>query len=67
MGRRRAIRARAAGLAAAAWLLGAWAVLGPAPAGADSLELAVKATYLYKLAPFVSWPALATAPPTRRW
>ena len=34
------------------------------PARADSLELAVKATYLYKLAPFVSWPALANAPPT---
>jgi hypothetical protein len=25
-------------------------------AGGDDLELAVKATYLYKLAPFVSWP-----------
>lgn len=37
---------------------------GSALAGADSLELAVKATYLYKLAPFVSWPALANAPPT---
>jgi hypothetical protein len=37
-------------------------VLAPAaPAGARSstLELAVKATYLYKLAPFVTWPASA--------
>ncbi|MGZ6039208.1 MAG: YfiR family protein, partial [Phenylobacterium sp.] len=37
-------------------------VLGPVLLGAGSasaetsLELAVKATYLYKLAPFVSWP-----------
>jgi hypothetical protein len=35
-----------------------------APARAQSLELAVKATYLYKLAPFVSWPAAAYATPT---
>jgi len=34
-----------------------------APAGADNLELAVKATYLYKLAPFVSWPPSAWAAP----
>lgn len=40
-----------------------WALIGllllPASARAQSsaLELAVKATYLYKLAPFVSWPA----------
>ena len=38
--------------AAALWLL------GPPSARADpSLEYAVKATYLYKLAPFVAWPA----------
>jgi hypothetical protein len=65
MGRRRAMPARGAALAAAfVWLLGASALLSPGPARADSLELAVKATYLYKLAPFVSWPALANAPPT---
>jgi hypothetical protein len=57
MGRRRAMPTRRAGLATAfVGLLGAWALLGLAPARADSLELAVKATYLYKLAPFVSWP-----------
>jgi len=33
-------------------------------ARADNLELAVKATYLYKLAPFVSWPAQAMGGPT---
>jgi hypothetical protein len=47
----------------AVWLAAALALLGAAPARADSLELAVKATYLYKLAPFVSWPSLANAPP----
>ena len=41
------------------------ACLGAGPAAADntSLELAVKATYLYKLAPFVSWPERAYAGP----
>lgn len=42
------------------------AVLGEAPpAGAEGneLELAVKATYLYKLAPFVSWPASVYSAP----
>jgi hypothetical protein len=35
----------------------------PVAAGGDAaLELAVKATYLYKLAPFVSWPAAAYPP-----
>jgi hypothetical protein len=49
------MRVMAAGLA----ILG----LGAAPACAQSLELAVKATYLYKLAPFVSWPAQAYGGP----
>ncbi|HEY3949572.1 YfiR family protein [Phenylobacterium sp.] len=37
----------------------------PATASVDSenLELAVKATYLYKLAPFVSWPQASWAAP----
>jgi hypothetical protein len=34
-----------------------------AHAQADSLETAVKATYLYKFAPFVEWPATAFASP----
>jgi hypothetical protein len=55
-------RARAARWAAWAAVL---AAIGGAasPAGADNLELAVKATYLYKLAPFVSWPAAAWPAP----
>ncbi len=32
------------------------ALPGPAQAAADTLEYAVKATYLYKLAAFVAWP-----------
>jgi hypothetical protein len=36
---------------------------GAARAQGSELELAVKATYLYKLAPFVSWPAAAYAAP----
>jgi hypothetical protein len=36
---------------------------GAGQAWAESLELAVKATYLYKLAPFVSWPAQAFGAP----
>ena len=32
---------------------------GAMPAQAQNLELAVKATYLYKFAPFVEWPASA--------
>jgi hypothetical protein len=55
MPERRAMRARYCALTAA--LTGA--LSGAAPAHAQSLELAVKATYLYKLAPFVSWPAAA--------
>jgi YfiR/HmsC-like len=50
-------RARLAGLAILS-------LAAAAPAQAEpSLELAVKATYLYKLAPFVSWPAQAWAAP----
>ena len=36
---------------------------GAGQAWAQSLELAVKATYLYKLAPFVSWPGEAFGGP----
>jgi YfiR/HmsC-like len=46
---RRTLRTLAAALALA---LIAW----PSAAAADSLETAVKATYLYKFAPFVTWP-----------
>ncbi len=38
--------------------------LAGASGGPDALELAVKATYLYKFAPFVAWPAAAFASPT---
>ncbi|WP_372785698.1 YfiR family protein [Phenylobacterium sp.] len=52
-------RAAAAGLAVL--ILSA---VSPAQAqGPGGLELAVKATYLYKLAPFVSWPPTAYAAP----
>jgi len=37
--------------------------LAAAPARAQDLEAAVKATYLYKLAPFVVWPATAFESP----
>jgi hypothetical protein len=47
-----------------ATLLALTALLVCGSAGADEpLELAVKATYLYKLAPFVTWPASAWADP----
>jgi hypothetical protein len=46
-------------IASLLWLSGS----GPARAQDSSLELAVKATYLYKLAPFVSWPATAYPAP----
>ena len=36
-------------------------LLGGGAAADEPLELAVKATYLYKLAPFVSWPGSAFA------
>ncbi len=44
---------------AVAWL----ATTAPARARANQLELAVKATYLYKLAPFVNWPAAPAGTP----
>ena len=60
MARRRARQARwTAALAAAAAGLCAPA----AQAETGPLELAVKATYLYKLAPFVSWPQTAFPAP----
>ena len=49
-------RAFAARLGAAALGLG---LAGPAEAESGSLELAAKATYLYRLAPFVTWPGNA--------
>src|SRR5260221_5182125 len=50
----------AAGLACA---LAAAARPDPPLADDEGLELAVKATYLYKLAPFISWPMAAHAGP----
>ena len=52
-------RGRAAARALAAGCAAAIAMGGAAHAEGGDLELAVKATYLYKLAPFVSWPAAA--------
>jgi hypothetical protein len=47
-----------------AWALaGLLALAAPARAQPGELELAVKATYLYKLAPFVSWPPAAFSSP----
>lgn len=51
----------------AAVVLAAVGLSAAAPAraeGAGALELAVKATYLYKLAPFVTWPATAQPAPS---
>jgi len=57
----RVTRVSAAAVVAVAFTLGA----SPAASAPEaSLELAVKATYLYKLAPFVSWPPEAYAGPT---
>jgi hypothetical protein len=47
-------RERSAKLALCALAL---ALFAPAVSAQDSLEIAVKAAYLYKFAPFVSWPA----------
>ncbi|MBS0333215.1 MAG: YfiR family protein, partial [Proteobacteria bacterium] len=51
----------------AAAALGGLALVIAASAGraaeSDTLELAIKATYLYKLAPFVSWPQAVWAGP----
>jgi hypothetical protein len=61
-GRRHRASAKRRALVFAAALACALDAAAPAPATpADNLELAVKATYLYKLAPFVSWPT-AVAP-----
>jgi len=49
-------------MARAAAFAAAWGAIAPAQAD-TSLEVAVKATYLYKLAPFVSWPASVWAAP----
>jgi hypothetical protein len=56
-------RARSARCRAGAAMVLAGALCAAPRAFADNLELAVKATYLYKLAPFVSWPANAYAGP----
>jgi hypothetical protein len=49
-----------AGARRAGWAAIALLAIGlPAPAWATALESAVKATYLYKLAPFVTWPPVA--------
>ena len=40
------------------------AMAGPAALADDSLESAVKAAFLYKFAPFVTWPAQAGETPT---
>ena len=46
------------------WALAVLLALGwPARAAVSDLELAVKATYLYKLAPFVTWPSGAFSAP----
>lgn len=49
-----------------AWPILAFALLVPAarPRAQDSLEYAVKAAYLVKIAPFVEWPAGAFASPS---
>lgn len=58
-------RMRAACVLAAPLLLCATAAMQAQPARASiPLVKAVEATYLYKLAPFVQWPAMAFATPT---
>ena len=56
---RRRAGAAACALALAALSLAAWME----PACGQSLDTAVKATYLYKFAPFAEWPAAAFAGP----
>lgn len=53
--------ARAAGSAALLAILVAFTPQGAAQAQGGSIEYAVKATYLYKFAPFVEWPPAAFA------
>jgi len=48
---------RTAAVGAAVLLLALLPAAAAARGEGDTLELAVKATYLYKLAPFVTWPA----------
>ncbi len=55
-------RAVRADLAALVGVL-AFACLASAATAQDTLETAVKATYLYKLAPFVEWPSRAFESP----
>ena len=57
-------KARATGLAALLAVLVALAPQGAARAQGGSIEYAVKATYLYKFAPFVEWPPAAFATTT---
>lgn len=59
--RRRGISSATAGIVAV--VLTALLPVEAAHAQAPSLELAVKATYLYKLAPFIDWPGDAFASP----
>jgi hypothetical protein len=62
---RRAAQRRAARAVLVALALCAAGFAAPrAAAQADGVEFAVKATYLYKFAPFVEWPASAFASPT---
>jgi hypothetical protein len=56
-------RARAGPWAQALAAIAATAALAaPARAGGPSLETAIKATYLYKFAPFIEWPEAGAAP-----
>src|SRR5690348_39329 len=60
---RDAVMLRCRGLACVIASLLLWSVCGErAVAQTGSLEAAVKATYLSKLAPFVQWPDLVSAP-----
>jgi hypothetical protein len=59
-----AIRLVQAGLAALAVALSLLLPFDSPSAETAPLELAVKATYLYKFAPFVEWPATAFATPS---
>ncbi|MDB5408251.1 MAG: putative transrane protein [Rhodospirillales bacterium] len=61
---RSTIRVREVGRAALAIVLSLAVPLDVAQAETAPLELAVKATYLYKFAPFVEWPPIAFATPS---
>lgn len=60
----RALRTRRAANGAVAAMGLAIALASPVPSLTASLQAAVKAAYLYKLAPFVAWPADTFAGPT---